>query len=242
MKTRIFSFGVLLVLVALLLGCGSNGGGLTRAEKALITGSDSLMRVLTVRDSSDLAVLRAESVDFSAADLASPEFEALVAKMKYTVQDPSQDGVGIAAPQVGLNRRLIVVCRMDLPGEPFVAYANVQIDSLWGETLVGREGCLSIPGLRGNVARAGFAAVSYVDLGALAVSGAASGDASGIVSARASSVSAGASSEGATSSSALPVRREVVSGYVARIFQHEVDHLSGILYTDRTGEVWEVEE
>ena len=31
-------------------------------------------------------------------------------------------------------------------------------------------------------------------------------------------------------------------GNVARIFQHEVDHLAGILYTDRTGEIWEVEE
>ncbi len=207
MKTRVFSFGVLLVLAALLLfGCGHNGGSLTRAEKALINGSDSLMRVLTVADSADLAVLRAESVDFTAADLASPEFEALVAKMKYTVQDPSQDGVGIAAPQVGLNRRLIVVCRLDLPGEPFEAYANVQIDSLWGDDIVGREGCLSIPGLRGNVARKEFAAVSYTD------------------------------------PAGLERRREVVSGYVARIFQHEVDHLAGILYTDRTGEIWEVED
>ena len=207
MKTRIFSFGVLPVLAALLLfGCGHNGGSLTRAEKALINGSDSLMRVLTVADSADLAVLRAESVDFSAADLASPEFEALVAKMKYTVQDPSQDGVGIAAPQVGLNRRLIVVCRLDLPEEPFVTYANVQIDSLWGETLVGREGCLSVPGLRGNVPRAEFAAVSYVD------------------------------------PQTLLVCRDTVCGYVARIFQHEVDHLAGILYIDRTGEVWEVDE
>ena len=206
MKTRIFSFGVLPVLAALLLGCGSNGDSLSRAEKALISGSDSLMRVLTVRDSADMAVLRAESVDFTAADLASPEFEALVAKMKYTVQDPSQDGVGIAAPQVGLNRRLIVVCRLDLPGEPFEAYANVQIDSLWGEDLVGREGCLSIPGLRGNVARKEFASVSYVD------------------------------------PAGHERRSEIVSGYVARIFQHEVDHLAGILYIDRTGEVWEVED
>lgn len=206
MKTRIFSFGVLPVLAALLLGCSSNGVSLSRAEKALISGSDSLMRVLTVADSADLAVLRAESVDFSAADLASSEFEALVAKMKYTVQDPSQDGVGIAAPQVGLNRRLIVVCRLDLPGEPFEAYANVQIDSLWGDDIVGREGCLSIPGLRGNVCRKEFAAVSYAD------------------------------------PVSLERRSEIVSGYVARIFQHEVDHLAGILYTDRTGEVWEVEE
>ncbi|MBQ3711535.1 MAG: peptide deformylase [Bacteroidales bacterium] len=206
MKTRFFIIGVLPMLTALLLGCGSNGGGLTRAEKALISGSDSLMRVLTVADSADLDVLRAESVDFTAADLQSPEFAALVAKMKYTVQDPSQDGVGIAAPQVGLNRRLIVVCRLDLPGEPFEAFANVQIDSLWGEDLVGREGCLSIPGLRGNVARKEFAAISYAD------------------------------------PSDFTVRSEVVSGYVARIFQHEVDHLAGILYTDRTGEIWEVEE
>ena len=206
MKTRFFIIGVLPVLAALLLGCGSNGDSLSRAEKALINSSDSLMRVLTVADSADLAVLRAESVDFSAADLASPELEALVAKMKYTVQDPSQDGVGIAAPQVGLNRRLIVVCRLDLPGEPFEAYANVQIDSLWGETLVGREGCLSVPGLRGNVPRAEFAAVSYVD------------------------------------PQTLLVCRDTVCGYVARIFQHEVDHLAGILYIDRTGEVWEVDE
>lgn len=206
MKTRFFIIGVLPVLAALLLGCGSNGDSLTRAEKALINGSDSLMRVLTIRDTADMAVLRAESVDFTAADMASPEFEALVAKMKYTVQDPSQDGVGIAAPQVGLNRRLIIVCRLDLPGEPFEAYANVQIDSLWGDYIVGREGCLSIPGLCGNVARKEFAAISYADL------------------------------------AADTVRREVVSGYVARIFQHEVDHLAGILYTDRTGEIWEVEE
>lgn len=206
MKTRIFSFGVLPILAALLLfGCYNNSG-LTQAEKDLINCSDSLMRVFTVADSADVDVLRTRSADFPAADLQSPEFEALVAKMKYTVQDPSQDGVGIAAPQVGLNRRLIVVCRMDLPDEPFVAYANVQIDSLWGETIVGREGCLSVPGLRGNVPRAEFAAVSYVDPGTLLVC------------------------------------RDTVAGYVARIFQHEVDHLAGILYTDRTGEVWEVEE
>ena len=207
MKTRVFSFGVLLVLAALLLfGCGHNGGSLTRAEKALINGSDSLMRVLTIRDTADMAVLRAESADFTAADLQGPEFKALVAKMKYTVQDPSQDGVGIAAPQVGLNRRLVVVCRLDLPGQPFVAYANVQIDSLWGDTVVGREGCLSVPGLRGNVPRAEFAAVSFVD------------------------------------PETPGVCRDTVAGYVARIFQHEVDHLSGILYTDRTEDVWEVEE
>jgi len=200
MKIKIL-FPLLLALAA----C-SPKGGLTKAEKALIDGSDSLMRVLVVGNPQDESVLRAESADFSDADLQSPEFQALVAKMKYTVQDPSQDGVGIAAPQVGLNRRVIIVCRLDLPGEPFVAYANPQIDTLWGETLVGREGCLSIPGLRGNVPRAAMAIVRHTD------------------------------------PQTLEVRRDTVSDYVARIFQHEIDHLEGILYTDRTSDTWKVEE
>lgn len=186
--------------------CCSCDPGLTRAEKALIVGSDSLMHVLTVADSAETAVLRTRSIDFTDADLRSPEFASLVSKMKYTVQDPSQDGVGIAAPQVGLDRRVIIVCRLDLPGEPFIAYANPQIDSLWGETLVGREGCLSIPGLRGNVPRAEFAIVRHKD------------------------------------PATLQTVCDTVSGYVARIFQHEIDHLEGILYTDRTSDLWEVEE
>lgn len=181
-------------------------GGLTRAEKQLISSSDSLMHVLTVAVPAENGVLRSRSVDFTDADLKSPEFKALAAKMKHTVQHPSKDGVGIAAPQVGLSRRLIVVCRLDLPGEPFIAYANPYIDSLRGETVSGREGCLSIPGLRGNVPRAESAIIRYKD------------------------------------PATLQVRTETVSGYVARIFQHEIDHLEGILYTDRTSDTWTVNE
>ena len=181
-------------------------GSLTASEKAVIACPDSLMHVLTVADSSEYAVLRAQSVDFTPADLRSPEFKALAEKMIYTVQDPSQDGVGIAAPQVGLNRRLIVVCRLDLPGEPFIAYANPAVESLWGETLVGREGCLSIPGYRGNVPRAEYAAIRFVN------------------------------------PETLEIQRDTVKDYVARIFQHECDHLDGVLYTDCTEDIWEVEE
>ena len=204
MNTLLKSAAVCAAFFAIL--CCSGHAGLTRSEKALISSSDSLMHVLVVSDSSELAVLRARSLDFTDADLRSSEFASLVAKMKYTVQDPSQDGVGIAAPQVGLNRRVIIVCRLDLPGEPFIAYANPQIDTLWGDTLTGREGCLSIPGLRGNVPRAEFAVIRHKD------------------------------------PATLQVVRDTVSGYVARIFQHEIDHLEGILYTDRTSDLWEGEE
>lgn len=199
MKIRIL-FPLLLAVAA----CAPKNGlaKLSKEEKALINGSDSLMHVYTVEDSGELAVLRTRSTDLTDKDLRSAEFRTLVAKMKHTVQDPSQDGVGIAAPQVGLNRRVIVVCRLDKPGEPFVAYANPVLDSLRGPVVTGREGCLSVPGLRGNVPRAESAIVSYTD------------------------------------TETLKTKRDTVRGHVARIFQHEIDHLDGILYTDRAEELW----
>lgn len=194
-KTILFSVAV----IAAMQGCG-----LTRKEKEIINGQGPVMHVLTIGNEAEYAVLRAKSADFSARDLRSEDFRTLVEKMIATVTDPSQDGVGIAAPQVGLSRRLIVVCRMDLPGEPYLPYANAYIESTWGDTLTVREGCLSIPGLRGNVPRPEFAAVRHTD------------------------------------PETLEVKVDTVSGYVARIFQHEVDHLEGILYTDRTNDTWTV--
>ena len=194
-KTILFSVAV----IAAMQGCG-----LSRSEKEIINGQGPVMHVLTIGNEAEYAVLRAKSADFSARDLRSEDFRTLVEKMISTVTDPSQDGVGIAAPQVGLNRRLIIVCRMDLPGEPYLPYANAYIESTWGDTLTVREGCLSIPGLRGNVPRPEFAAVRHTD------------------------------------PETLEVKVDTVSGYVARIFQHEVDHLEGILYTDRTNDTWTV--
>ncbi len=192
-------------IASIFSSCGSRGS-LTVAEKELISASDSLMHVLTIADEGENAILRKTSKGFSRKDMKSAEFKSLIAKMKYTVQDPSQDGVGIAAPQVGLNRRLIVVCRLDKPGEPFEAYANARIERFWGDTLVGREGCLSVPHRRGNVPRYEFVTVSYTD------------------------------------PETLESRKDTVSGYTARIFQHEIDHLDGVLYTDRTDDIWETEE
>ena len=190
---------LLAAAVATVQGCG-----LSRKEKEIINGQGPVMHVLTIGNEAEYAILRAQSADFSARDLRSEEFRTLVEKMISTVTDPSQDGVGIAAPQVGLNRRLVVVCRMDLPGEPYLPYANAYIESTWGDTLTVREGCLSIPGIRGNVPRPEFAAVRHTD------------------------------------PETLEVKVDTVSGYVARIFQHEVDHLEGILYTDRTNDTWTV--
>lgn len=64
---------------------------------------------------------------------------------------------------VGILRRIVLVQRFDLPGEPFIAFLNPQIDSLFGEVLPGPEGCLSVPGKRGIVRRNRSLILSYVD-------------------------------------------------------------------------------
>ena len=145
------------------LSCAPGSSRLTKEEKSLINDSDSLMRVFTIFDREDSLLLRNQSVDLSDKDLRSKEFRSLAAKMLYTVQDPSQDGVGIAAPQVGLNRRVVAVQRFDRPGEPFGVFPNARIDSLWGEKVPGPEGCLSVPGWRGVVPRYTNVIVSYTD-------------------------------------------------------------------------------
>ena len=191
---------IFILLAAGVLGCTSRA--FTSAERALIMESDSLMYVTIIDVPADSAILRAISVDLTAQELASPELEVLLAKMLYTVQHPTQDGVGIAAPQVGLNKRIVCVQRFDKAGEPFECYLNAHLDSLGGEIAVGPEGCLSIPGKRGLVPRHTKVQIRYVAPGT------------------------------------TQERTEEVEGFTAVIFQHEIDHLDGILYTDRADSVF----
>ena len=160
---RILAIGFLAVLAVLtIIGVlRRDPSGWSPREKTIIIRSDSLMNVTTMPG--DSAFLRLKAAPLTEKMLRSEETRTLVAKMLHTVRHPSQDGVGIAAPQVGISRRIVLVQRFDLPGEPFVACLNPQIDSLFGEILPGREGCLSVPGLRGMVRRHQGAILSYVD-------------------------------------------------------------------------------
>ena len=192
---------VFMLLAACALASCVSSNVFTAAERELIAGSDSLMYVTTMP--ADSAILRTPCAELSESELASPLAQTLVDKMLHTVQHPSQDGVGIAAPQVGISRRVICVQRFDKEGEPFEGYLNPRIDSLIGPEVIGPEGCLSIPGLRGMVPRASEIVLTYVRPGTLE-----------------------------------PVT-ERISGFTAIIFQHECDHLDGILYTDRATEIFE---
>lgn len=190
-------------------------GDFTFDELALLHTSDSIMRVLTIADSLDLQVLRSQSTDLSEAALRSEDYARLARLMVATVTHPSQDGVGIAGPQVGLNRRIVAVQRFDKEGEPFEVYPNVRI--LWASDSLatGPEGCLSVPDRRGDVLRSQEIVIEYADIDGAEYS----------------------RKEGRLKSDRctkpVPMVRDTVSGFTAVIFQHEIDHLDGVLYIDR---------
>lgn len=197
-------------MICLLSGCRQND--FTDAEKGLIYSSLGTMRVLTIEDSTDLAVLRAESCNFSSEALLSEEFSMLASLMLATVQHPSQDGVGIAAPQVGLNRRVVAVQRFDKVGEPFEVYPNVRLVWASDSTAYGMEGCLSVPDRYGEVLRSQEVVIEYADIEKLK-------SRQGKVGLR-------------RSARDIPTLRDTVKGFTAVIFQHEIDHLNGRLYID----------
>lgn len=110
------------------------------------------------------------------------------------------DGVGLAAPQVGILRRIITLDDQEgLRG----AFINPKIVEKDGEQ-VGPEGCLSVPGKQGTVNRANHIVVNYMDIDG-------------------------------------EEKTLEAEGFTARIFQHEIDHLDGIIYTDLATEIHNIE-
>lgn len=135
------------------------------------------------------------------------KFQKLVDNMIATMRDAP--GVGLAAPQVNVSERLIVVEYGDdedesIPPKLYVV-ANPEITRVSKETEIGVEGCLSIPGYVGEVERPLGVVVKGQDR------------------------------------YGKPVKYKL-QGWVARIFQHEIDHLHGVLFTDRATRVWQPEE
>lgn len=167
----------------------------TNEERDLILSAPEteMMRVTQVTNSADLKILNAVSTDINPKDKLIP---VLAKRMYLAMRDPARPGVGIAAPQVGINRNIIWVQRLDKPDEPFELCINPKI--VWRSNLMrkGAEGCLSIPDERGDVYRNYTIQITYFD------------------------------SEG-------NLKEEVVEDFTAVIFQHEIDHLNGILFTER---------
>lgn len=215
----------LIVIAVAAFGCGGrtgDPGDFTPNEIRLINtigqegGPDGTMRVLTIEDRADSLILRDTSTMLSAKALMSEEYATLCTLMVATVTHPSQDGVGIAGPQVGLNRRVVAVQRFDKEGEPFEVYGNIRIVWTSDSLAYGPEGCLSVPDMRGDVVRSQEVVIEYADIAALV-----------------SMNQELSSTHDLPATHEIPICRDTISGFTAVIFQHETDHLDGILYTDR---------
>lgn len=133
-------------------------------------------------------------------DIHDPELKTIIADMYETMH--AANGVGLAAPQVGVDLRLMIFgfnASPRYPGEPAVPVTtliNPWIEVLTDEQEDGWEGCLSVPGMRGLVPRA--TRIRY----------------------------------GGTLEDGSEIAREA-QGFHARVFQHEFDHLNGVLYPMR---------
>ena len=140
--------------------------------------------------------------------------QTLIDDMVDTMRDAP--GVGLAAPQVGVPERVIVVEYAEpeeveegeepVEVEPkLYVMVNPEIVKASPETVVGVEGCLSIPALVGEVERAEEIRIR------------------------------GLNRHG------QPMKLKV-DGWLARIFQHEIDHINGVVFTDLATQVWQPEE
>lgn len=137
----------------------------TSEEETLITDApNTKMRLWTVDNPEDSLFLRQTCQPLTNADIQQPVFEQLMKRMLLTVTNPENEGVGIAAPQVGISRQLVAVQRFDKEGEPFEFYVNPRLTYLSDEKKNGWEGCLSIPNKRGEVQRSSWIVVEYNDL------------------------------------------------------------------------------
>ncbi len=169
-----------------------------KEKKLILTGQpNEKMYVLQTTVKKDSIVLRTQSEDIK---FDSPLLEHLTKRMYATVTDPEHPGVGLAAPQIGINKNIIWVQRLDQTEKKFDYYINPKI--VWRSALMrkGMEGCLSIPDMREEVLRNYAIKLQHIDH------------------------QTGKQVE------------EIIEGFTAVIFQHEVDHLYGILFPDRLEE------
>ena len=145
-------------------------------------------------------VLRVAAEPVDEEQLSTPGFQRFLDDLVETMR--AANGAGLAAPQVGVSKRVFCVEVHDNPRYPYKpdldlrVLVNPELRVLSDETFTSWEGCLSIPDLRGALPRALEVEVSYLDRQGRHVV-------------------------------------EEIRGVSAVTFQHEQDHLDGVLFVDR---------
>jgi peptide deformylase len=162
----------------------------------------------------DNPVLRKIAKDVSPEEITSPDIQKVISDMKIALQS-QDDGVAIAAPQIGVSLRIFVISgralnisqknkveNIDQINEDLV-FINPQILRLSKKKKRMEEGCLSVRWLYGQVERSEKVQIkAYNEKGESFERGS--------------------------------------SGLIAQIFQHEIDHLDGILFTDKAENLEEI--
>ena len=149
----------------------------------------ALRRIIPYGDT----LLRRQSAPINEVD---DEIKQLIADMTEIIG--AAEGLGLAAPQVGVSKMLFIIdwTNLEEEGGEVKAYLNPRILDKSDEMDLAEEGCLSLPGISAEVKRPREVSVEYMTI------------------------------DGESHS-------EQLSGLSARVFQHELDHLLGILFIDR---------
>ena len=141
-------------------------------------------------------ILHKKTRTLTSEELKSPKIKELIANMKETMANAN--GVGLAAPQINEALRITVIDTGDGITHTLIN-PRILLKSFWQQGMF-EEGCLSIPGVYGNVKRPMQILVTYQD------------------------------ENGASNT-------KWVGSMMARVMQHEIDHLNGILFTERTKDI-----
>jgi peptide deformylase len=152
---------------------------------------------LTIQTWTDNPILRTVAKPLKPVELHA--HKVLADSMLTYVKNPKHHGIGLAAPQVGVSKRIIIVwlpMNRDDETYPIVAMINPVILEKSQETDMDEEWCLSLPGITGNVERSRDIEVEWIDIKGRKM-------------------------------------KKKITGFGARVVQHEVDHLDGILISDK---------
>ena len=197
---KLLLFPIIVMISFIIDGC-DKGSIFNEKDKEIINNHPiSLFNIYTTDNKYEAPTLKEKSTDLKQSEIQSELFKQLTVRMMETVLDTNNPGVGIAAPQIGINKRVVVVQRFDKEEEPLEVYANIYITEYSPETEEGQEGCLSIPETSAKITRSKWIKITYTD------------------------------------PKTLEKISEKISGFTAVIFQHEIDHLEGVLFTDRARE------
>lgn len=152
---------------------------------------------LTIETWKENSILRTLSESVKTNELH--KYRVLGETMLAYIKNPKHKGIGLAAPQVGINKRIIVLGlpkKRDDETYPLMLMINPSITKKWTETDIDEEGCLSLPGLVGDIQRSISVDVEWIDIKGRKM-------------------------------------KKHITGYGARVIQHEIDHLDGIMICDK---------